>query len=166
MRDCCGRPRRPMLLPQLSLPSVRPLRFLTSVGEARPVVRVRIRRIVVRIDVGDAAIRIRVIVRAEHNPGPPPTVSTCFFDSSAGMLRHRIGSACGRGRAGADAPCTPTAYDISMVPVKARRDPRLARAIAESLFAWTQATPPPVPALWHERNTTREALAPMYCASQ
>ena len=133
--------------------------FLLSVCEAGPVVRVRIRRIVIRIDVGDTAIRIRVIVRAKNDTSTPSTVSTCFLRfkcwcAPAPYLKN------GGGRAGADAPCTPTAYDISMVPLKARRDPRYASVSDASPFALTMTTPPYVFALLNERRTTR---APVFC---
>ena len=133
--------------------------FLLSVCEAGPVVRVRIRRIVIRIDDDDAAIRIRVIVRAKNDTSTPSTVSTCFLRfkcwcAPAPYLKN------GGGRAGADAPCTPTAYDISMVPLKARRDPLNALVTDASLPAWTKTTPPYVFALLNERRTTR---APVFC---
>ena len=133
--------------------------FLLSVCEAGPVVRVRIRRIVIRIDDDDAAIRIRVIVRAKNDTSTPSTVSTCFLRfkcwcAPAPYLKN------GGGRAGADAPCTPTAYDISMVPLKARRDPKFAFEADATSYAKTKTTPPIVFAVLYERRTTR---APVFC---
>lgn len=48
------------------------------VCEARPDVRVRVRRSVVRIDVSDTAIRIRVVVRAVQHTGAPACLYLFF----------------------------------------------------------------------------------------
>lgn len=51
------------------------MRHISIVCEARPDVRIRIRRSVVRIHVSDTAIRIRIVVRAVQHTG----ASACFY---------------------------------------------------------------------------------------
>ena len=51
------------------------LKFILTVGEARPDVRVRVRGSVIRIHVGDTAVRIRIVVRAVDHAG----ASACLY---------------------------------------------------------------------------------------
>jgi hypothetical protein len=46
-----------------------------SVCEARPDIRIRVRGIVIRVHVGDTAVRIRIVVRAVDHAG----ASACLY---------------------------------------------------------------------------------------
>ena len=97
------------------------------VVETGTVVRIRVRRIVVRIHVGDTAIRIRVVVRTLHHTGTSQTAARFSFPRCRGKEFDLPSYFRELTREGVW-PCSHRAdalsiYAISIFPLKARREP-------------------------------------------
>lgn len=90
--------------------------------ETRTAVRVRIRGVVVRIRVNDTAIRIRTVVRPQHHTGAMPTSAFCYFPSVGQPMAD-------------NALYASTLAALTMVPLKARREPRSEFIFEEPLYA-------------------------------